>query len=70
MTQDPHVGDELTDDALQDEIEMVGELVVAASASTRPLTDEEIDHVLGVKHGHPMRRERSRGAREWRSQDA
>jgi hypothetical protein len=70
MTRDPHVGDELTDDALQDEIEMVGELVVAASASKGPLTNEEIDDVLGVKHGHPTRRERSRQAREWRTQDA
>jgi hypothetical protein len=56
MTMDPHAGGELTDDALQDEIELVGDLVVAASASTRALTDEEIDRVLGIKGakgGHP-----------------
>jgi hypothetical protein len=50
MTTDPQSGGELTDDALQGEIELVGDLVVAASASEHPLTDEEIDRVLGVKH--------------------
>ena len=49
MTSDPNAGGELTDDALQDEIELVGDLVVAASASPRALTNEEIDRVLGVK---------------------
>jgi len=52
MTTDPRAGGELTDDALQDEIELVGDLVVAASASQGALTDEEIDRVLGVKRGH------------------
>ena len=51
MTTDPGVGGDLTDDALQGEIELVGDLVVAASASERPLTDEEIDQVLGVSPG-------------------
>ena len=50
MTTDPAASGDLTDDALQGEIELVGELVVAASASERPLTDEEIDEVLGVAH--------------------
>jgi hypothetical protein len=50
MTTDPAASGDLTDDALQGEIELVGELVVAASASERPLTDEEIDEVLGVEH--------------------
>jgi hypothetical protein len=50
MTTEPQGTGELTDDALQGEIELVGDLVVAASASERPLTDEEIDRVLGVKH--------------------
>ena len=49
MTTEPHTGGELTDDTLQGEIELVGELVVAASASERPLTEEEIDRVLGVE---------------------
>jgi hypothetical protein len=52
MTTDPHAGAELTDDALQDEIELVGDLVVAASASERPLTDDEIDHALGIQRAH------------------
>ena len=33
MTKDPRAGADLTDDALQDEIELVGDLVVAATAS-------------------------------------
>jgi hypothetical protein len=48
MAPDPIVGADLTDGALQDEIELVGDLVVAASASKRPLTEDEIDEVLGV----------------------
>ena len=48
MAADPIVGADLTDGALQDEIELVGDLVVAASASERPLTEAEIDEVLGV----------------------
>jgi hypothetical protein len=51
MAPDPIVGTDLTDGALQDEIELVGELVVAASASERPLTEDEIDAVLGVTRG-------------------
>ena len=49
MTTDPHAGAELTDDALQGEIELVGDLVVAASSSDRPLTDAEIDAALGIE---------------------
>jgi hypothetical protein len=48
MAPDPIVGTDLTDGALQDEIELVGDLVVAASASEGPLTEDEIDEVLGV----------------------
>jgi hypothetical protein len=47
MTTDPRSG-ELTDGALQDEIELVGELVVAASASEGPLSEDEIDEALGL----------------------
>ena len=48
MTTEPHASAELTDDALQGEIELVGDLVVAASSSEGPLTDEEIDAALGI----------------------
>jgi hypothetical protein len=51
MAPDPIVGTDLTDGALQDEIELVGDLVVAASASEGPLTEDEIDEVLGVLRG-------------------
>jgi hypothetical protein len=39
---------ELTDHALFDEIELVGSLVVAASASPDRLCDREIDELLGI----------------------
>lgn len=52
MALDPTVGAELTDDALHDEIVLVGDLVVAASASEGPLSEDEIDAVLGVTRGH------------------
>jgi hypothetical protein len=51
MAADPIGGADLTDGALQDEIELVGDLVVAASASEGPLTEDEIDEVLGVIRG-------------------
>ena len=54
MTTDPGAGGDLTDDALQDEIELVGDLVVAASANEGPMTDEEIDRALGVERGHQV----------------
>ena len=41
-------GENLTDDDLQSEIELVGDLVVAATSSTGPLTQEQIDLLLGV----------------------
>ena len=41
-------GENLTDDDLQSEIELVGDLVVAATSSTGPLTQEQIDQLLGV----------------------
>lgn len=40
----------LRDETLEDEIELVGELVVAATVSDRPLTQDEIDLALGL-HG-------------------
>jgi hypothetical protein len=41
-------GDNLTDDDLQSEIELVGDLVVAATSSKGPLPQDEIDRLLGV----------------------
>ena len=42
----------LTDDDLQSEIELVGDLVVAATSSDGPMRQEEIDRLLGVRpHG-------------------
>ena len=72
MTTDPHAGGELTDDALQNEIELVGDLVVAASASKQALTDEEIDRILGVKRGHGASRAQASAdrSRNWRRQEA
>jgi hypothetical protein len=40
----------LTDDDLQSEIELVGDLVVAATSSDGPMRQEEIDRLLGVRH--------------------
>jgi hypothetical protein len=42
-------GDLLRDDALDDEIALVGELVVAATHSDGPLSLDQIDHVLGLR---------------------
>jgi hypothetical protein len=41
-------GDNLTDDELQSEIELVGDLVVAATSSDGPMPQDEIDRLLGV----------------------
>jgi hypothetical protein len=48
MTAPDSSGENLTDDDLQSEIELVGDLVVAATSSTGPLTQDEIDRLLGV----------------------
>lgn len=37
------------DPLVLDEIEMYGDLVIAASSSEHPLTQEEIDRVLGLE---------------------
>lgn len=39
---------DLTDEALREEIELVGELVVAATASPGRMPQSEVDSVLGV----------------------
>ena len=74
MAMDHNGGGELTDDALRHEIELVGELVVAASASERPLTDAEIDEALGIERdagrGHVEVRQEPRGHRVLRRQQA
>lgn len=46
-TDDARSGD-LLDVALRDEIELVSELVVAASSSPRHFTPAEVDELLGV----------------------
>ncbi|MGH3328231.1 MAG: hypothetical protein ACRDPT_10630 [Streptomycetales bacterium] len=44
---DAHVHDRV----VLDEIELYGELNIAAAANDRPLTQDEIDAVLGVEPG-------------------
>jgi len=46
--------DSLTDGELQSEIELVGDLVVAATSSDGPLPQEEIDRLLGIKTARPV----------------
>jgi hypothetical protein len=43
-----HTDTRIQDPQALDEIELYGELVIAASSSDRPLSQSEIDHVLGV----------------------
>jgi len=47
-THDDKPDDSMTDDALESEIELVSELVVAATSSDRPLHQDEVDRLLGV----------------------
>jgi hypothetical protein len=44
---------ELTDENLQSEIELLGDVIAAASLSQRPLTEAELDEALGLPHPHP-----------------
>ncbi|HEU4997861.1 MAG TPA: hypothetical protein VFT68_02875 [Lapillicoccus sp.] len=39
---------DLTDEALREEIELVGDLVVAATASPGRMAQSDVDQVLGV----------------------
>jgi hypothetical protein len=39
---------DLTDEVLREEIELVGQLVVAATASPGRMCQEEVDSILGV----------------------
>jgi hypothetical protein len=43
----------LEDPLVLDEIELYGELVIAASASDEPLSQDQIDRVLGVRADRP-----------------
>ena len=43
----------LGDDVLAEEIELYGDLVVAASEDEGELTQERIDRALGVEHALP-----------------
>ena len=45
---------ELTDTALRDEIELVAEFVVVASASPSRLSEAEIDALLGLAGSHRL----------------
>ena len=47
---------EVVDDRLEEEIELVGRLVASLCALPGPLSDAEIDDLLGVG-GHPKRPE-------------
>jgi len=40
----------LTDESLQTEIELLGDVIVAVSLMPRPLTEAELDEALGLSH--------------------
>ena len=48
MTHDGSLGDQLRDAALHEEIELVGDLVVAATSADGRLSQTEIDKLLRV----------------------
>ena len=48
MTPEEQRSGDLLDVALADEIELVSDLVVAASSSPRHFTPAEVDHLLGI----------------------
>ncbi|MEO7752870.1 MAG: hypothetical protein ABIS35_05600 [Terracoccus sp.] len=48
MTSEPERSGDLLDAALADEIELVSNLVVAASTTSRHFTPDEVDELLGV----------------------
>ena len=45
----------LEDPMVLDEIELYGELVIAASSSDDPLSQDQIDQVLGLRAAKPTR---------------
>jgi hypothetical protein len=48
MTPEEERSGDLLDVALADEIELVSDLVVAASSSSRHFTPDEVDELLGI----------------------
>ena len=48
MTPEDERSGDLLDVALRDEIELVSDLVVAASSSPRHFTQDEVDALLGI----------------------
>jgi hypothetical protein len=60
MTPDDERSGDLLDVALRDEIELVSDLVVAASSSPRHFTPAEVDALLGI--GSAPRRDSDRSA--------
>lgn len=55
MTPEEERSGDLLDVQLADEIELVSDLVVAASSSSRHLTPDEIDRLLGIERGTSTR---------------
>ncbi len=53
MTSQPEHGADLVDAVLADEIELVSNLVVAASTTSRHFTPDEVDQLLGVQEPEP-----------------
>ncbi|MDN5795897.1 MAG: hypothetical protein L0H79_09130 [Intrasporangium sp.] len=53
MTREDEGSGDLLDTNLRDEIELVSDLVVAASGSERHFTRDEVDALLGVVHTVP-----------------
>lgn len=53
-----HEGDSLDvslhDSELREEVELMALLMVAANESNRPLTQTEVDEILGVVGGHGL----------------
>ena len=49
MTPEDERSGDLLDVALRDEIELVSDLVVAASSSPRHFTPDEVDALLGIR---------------------
>jgi len=43
----------LTDESLQAEIELLGDVIVAVSLMPRPMTEAELDEALGLPHPQP-----------------
>ena len=55
---------DLVDGDLADEIELVSDLVVAASTSTRHFTPDEVDALLGIDGGDLGESRKTRESRE------